>query len=155
MPLDLRSKDLNLLQVKRRSSSDMEKKFQEKREVRVMKEVKKPSVVPVQVRNEGGPPRTPMSEQTIFFYSYGYLQFQFKPMAHIHIHPSQLRCCRLRGSSAPLAYPFFEHFLGGGRLKSRFYPPDPTRVADPMPIFQVTLQHLLLSSTSYQYLSIR
>lgn len=35
-------------QVKRRSSSDMEKKFQEKREVRVMKEVKKPSVVPVQ-----------------------------------------------------------------------------------------------------------
>eukprot|EP00435_Cladocopium_sp_Y103_P067003 s233_g29.t1 len=35
-------------QVKRRSSSDTEKKFQEKREVRVMKEVKKPSVVPVQ-----------------------------------------------------------------------------------------------------------
>ena len=34
----------------------MAKKFQEKREVRVMKEVKKPSVVPVQVPRKGGEP---------------------------------------------------------------------------------------------------
>ena len=77
----------------------MEKKFQEKREVRVMKEVKKPSVVPVQVPgNEGGPPKTP-----IIIVNCGAADFVDV------LHPS---------------LPFFEHFLGGGRLKSRFYQPE-------------------------------
>jgi hypothetical protein len=111
-----------------------------------MKEVKKPSIVPVQVPgNEGGAPKTPISEQTNA--SYGYLQFQFKSIStFILVNCGAADFVDVLHASLP----FFEHFLGGGRLKSRFYQ---SCRSNPhfYPIFQVT--HIYcsnMSSTSYQ-----